>query len=138
MIKPPDNASSLDQQSDPQAGFWQFIRRGILRRCPYCGCGKLFRSYISLHPFCSHCGGRFQDLHADDAPPYITILIVGHIVVPLLLTWEQIAPAPVWFMAGVIALLTLTLSLILLPFVKGGVVGVLAKLRSRGEQLPDQ
>ncbi len=138
MTIPSEQTLAESANTAQQQGFWHYIFRGVRRQCPYCGQGKLFKRYINLLPFCGHCGGRYKELHADDAPPYITILIVGHIVVPLLLTWEQTAPSPVWMMACGASLLTLLLSLILLPVIKGGVVGVLAKLRSRGEDLPDQ
>ena len=34
--------------------------RGIRLRCPVCGEGKLFRTYVSMNPECSCCGVRFD------------------------------------------------------------------------------
>jgi uncharacterized protein (DUF983 family) len=34
--------------------------RGVRRRCPRCGQGRLFRSYFTLVPRCPGCGLRFE------------------------------------------------------------------------------
>jgi uncharacterized protein (DUF983 family) len=36
------------------------IRRGLKKRCPNCGQGKVFRSYFKLNESCSVCGFRFE------------------------------------------------------------------------------
>ncbi|MBZ0217536.1 MAG: DUF983 domain-containing protein, partial [Fimbriimonadaceae bacterium] len=60
----------------------------------------------------------------DDAPPYFTILIVGHVIVPLLLIVEQTWRPDLWIHAAIWLPLTVILSLTLLPIVKGALVGV--------------
>jgi uncharacterized protein (DUF983 family) len=98
------------------------LARGWRRRCPNCGEGALFQGYLTVRNSCAVCG---QDLHhhrADDGPAYLTILIVGHLMAPLLLfsfvTWR---PEPATMIAifgvGVVAL-----SLFLLPRLKGAMV----------------
>src|SRR6185312_4199206 len=63
--------------------------RGFRRRCPRCGQGALFKGVLTLADSCSCCGETLGDIRADDIPAYFTILIVGHIVVPLLLWAER-------------------------------------------------
>ena len=61
---------------------------------------------------------------ADDAPPYFTIVIVGHIVVPSLMAVELIYRPPLWVHLLIWLPLTAFLSLALLPRVKGAIVGL--------------
>ena len=60
--------------------------RGFLSACPNCGGRGLFRAYLKPVDHCRHCGEDMSHQRADDAPPYFTMVIVGHIVVPLMLT----------------------------------------------------
>ena len=57
------------------------LTRGFKERCPACGEGRLYTKYLKVRPVCEHCGHDLAQYRADDAPPYFTILIVGHIVV---------------------------------------------------------
>ena len=34
--------------------------RGLVRRCPRCGGGKLFTSWLKMKPRCPRCGMRFE------------------------------------------------------------------------------
>jgi len=58
--------------------LWKSIGRGIMCRCPNCGEGKLFRAYLKVNDECPVCGEVLSHHRADDLPPYISILIVGH------------------------------------------------------------
>ena len=115
------------------------MRRGFLCRCPNCGKGRLFRAYLKVVDACAVCG---EDLHyqrADDAPPYITMLVVGHIVIAGVLAAEELWPhSPMWLGAIVWSLLALALSLLLLPRVKGALVGYQWALRMHGFGGPEE
>ncbi|MDA8050121.1 MAG: DUF983 domain-containing protein [Rhodospirillales bacterium] len=104
------------------------IGRGIAGRCPACGLTRLFSGYLRVVRACSTCGAPLGELRSDDAPPYITILIVGHIVVGLLLLMEAALHPPLWLEAAILLPLTLVLTLALLRPVKGGVVGMMLRL----------
>lgn len=39
---------------------------------------------------CSSCGEHFGKIHADDGPAWLTIIIVGHLVVPSALYAETV------------------------------------------------
>ncbi|MCX5495442.1 DUF983 domain-containing protein [Kaistia dalseonensis] len=108
----------------PQRSVWQAMRRGFACRCPNCGRGKLFKGYLTVVDRCEACGEDLSHQRADDAPPYFTILVVGHIVVPLMLIVET-----TWHLSNVTNLaiwlpLTLILTLGLLRPIKGSVVGL--------------
>lgn len=71
---------------------------------------------------------------ADDAPAYFVIFIVGHIVVPLVLMVEKLWEPALWVHAMLWMPLSIGLSLLLLPRVKGAVIGLLWALRIRTPQ----
>ena len=62
------------------------MRRGFLGRCPSCGKKPLFRSYLKQVSACSNCSAEFARIRADDAAPWLTIIIVGHVFLPLIST----------------------------------------------------
>ncbi|MGO9984912.1 MAG: DUF983 domain-containing protein, partial [Rhodomicrobium sp.] len=72
------------------------IWRGLRQRCPQCGSKTLYSSYLRVSDSCSACGEELMHHRADDAPPYFTIVIVGHIVVPSLMAVELIYRPPLW------------------------------------------
>lgn len=98
--------------------------RGFLGKCPACGKGRLFRSFLKVSDSCSACGEALHHHRADDFPAYIVILIVGHLLVPLVLWLEQqFAPSvPVHLAIWLPATVVLTLGL--LQPVKGTIVAL--------------
>ena len=99
------------------------LRNGWRRRCPNCGSGPLLKSYLKVHDDCSVCREELHHQRADDGPAYLTILIVGHLMAPLLhfvfVTWR---PEPLELFT-IFAIGCVTLSLYLLPRLKGAVIG---------------
>ena len=59
--------------------------RGFCGGCPNCGKHGLFRAYLKPVDNCRHCGEDMTHQRADDAPPYFTMVLVGHIIVPVML-----------------------------------------------------
>jgi uncharacterized protein (DUF983 family) len=110
----------------PAVDLWTAMRRGAKGLCPRCGEGALFSSFLKMAPRCSHCGLVFDPYRADDAPAYFTILLVGHIVVPLVLAMERYGDQPpLWFHALLWLPLSVFLALLLLPRIKGAVIALL-------------
>jgi uncharacterized protein (DUF983 family) len=103
------------------------ILRGLRCRCPVCGQGRVFSGYLTVVPFCATCGAPLGRARADDAPPYFTIFVVGHVVVLGMLSLEQKAHPPLWVHAAIWLPLTLLLSLALLRPFKGATVGLTLK-----------
>lgn len=108
----------------PAKPWWLALLRGFARRCPACGEGALFTGYLAVSDTCSACGLELHHQRADDAPPYFTIFIVGHIVVPLLLVVEKLWQPALWVHFVLWLPLTLILVLVLLPRVKGATIGL--------------
>jgi len=112
--------------------LWNAMLRGWRGRCPACGEGKLFRSFLKTNDNCSECGQVFTHHRADDLPAYLVIVIVGHIVVPLALSIETNYSPPVALQLAIYLPITLIASLLLLQPIKGAVVGLQWALRMHG------
>lgn len=108
--------------------FLQSMRRGLKGRCPHCGEGKLFRSYLKVEPECRACGHELAKYPADDGPAYFTILIVGHLIVAPLLVFPVIWQASPWIMVPATLVPLALVSLLLLPLNKGWFIGLLYAL----------
>lgn len=98
--------------------------RGWRRKCPNCGTGPMMKSYLKVRDNCPVCDEELYHHRADDGPAYLTILIVGHIMAPLLIwVFTEYRPEPMVlatsFTVGCVAL-----SLYLLPRLKGAIVGL--------------
>lgn len=106
-------------------GLWTALRRGLSGCCPVCGGPHLFTRYLKVCPQCPRCQTRLGQVPADDAPPYFTILVVGHIVVPLLLMVEMNFKPALWLEAAIFLPLTALLALGLLQPIKGATVALL-------------
>lgn len=100
------------------------IWNGLKCRCPNCGRGKLFRAYLKVAGTCSYCGEELKWHKADDMPPYISIVIVGHIIIGTMMELEAIAPQQPLIYLMTMVPLALFLPLIMLPSIKGAVVGL--------------
>ena len=99
------------------------MKRGAAMRCPNCGRGALYRKYLKVQA-CPVCGNDNARYPADDAPPYFTILIVGHLVVAPLLFFPWIWQADTALVLATVMPTLLILTLALLPVVKGAIVGL--------------
>lgn len=110
------------------------LLRGLRQRCPSCGGGRLFRRYLKPSDSCDHCHSELGLIRADDLPAYLTIVVVGHIVVPLAFFVEKLyAPTVAMHMAiwlPTIIVMTLTL----LPHIKGATIGLMWQLGIRGDE----
>lgn len=106
-----------------QIGILDGMKRGVALRCPTCGEGKLFDRYLKPTPHCAHCGADNTIYPSDDAPPYLTALLIGHLFVPVLLWIDRVADAPMWLTLSIALPLFAVMTLAALPFVKGAVIG---------------
>lgn len=100
------------------------LLRGAAHKCPACGKGAMFRRYLKVADNCPNCGEALHHHRADDAPPYFTIVIVGHIVVGLVLAVEMAYRPPLWVHAALWLPLTVILTLVVLPLVKGALIAL--------------
>ncbi len=126
---PATAASGLDDMERP---LKPALLRGWRRRCPNCGSGPMLRGYLKVRESCPVCGEALHHQRADDGPAYLTILIVGHLMAPLILwAFTHYRPDPL-VLATVFSIGTVALSLYLLPRLKGALVGLQWAKRMHG------
>lgn len=116
----------------PERSWKEAMLRGALFRCPACGKGRLFRAYLKVADRCPACGEDLSHQRADDAPPYFTLVIAGHILVPAVWIVEKVWKPSLLTHMLIWVPLTLALCLVLLPMTKGAIVGLQWALRMHG------
>lgn len=104
------------------------IGRGLLGRCPACGTSHLFNGFLKVRDACQACDAPLGLARADDAPPYLTILLTAHLLVPAMFIVDRTFSPETWLMTVIFVPLAAVLCLGLLRPIKGGVVGVMMKL----------
>ena len=123
---------SIENLLQEERRKWPAIWKGMRAQCPQCGAKTLFSKYLKVSDTCGSCGLDLSGHEADDAPPYFTIFIVGHIIVPVALVVEKFYMPPLYVHALIFCVLAVAVSLLSLPIVKGGVVGLQWALRMHG------
>lgn len=82
----------------------------------------MMQGYLALRPTCPVCGEALHHARADDGPAYLTILLVGHLMAPLLhMAFVTFRPEPL-VLATVFSVGCVALCLFLLPRIKGMMV----------------
>jgi len=107
--------------------------RGLCGKCPHCGEGAIFYRYLKVSLACPVCGHDLDQYPSDDGPAYFTILFVGHLVVAPLLLFPFIWKAPVAMIVPGVLIPLAGFTLIVLPRIKGAVIGLLYALSIRRE-----
>lgn len=108
------------------------VFRGACSRCPNCGRGQLFRAYLKPVDACAECHEKLNHIRADDGPAWLTILVVGHIVVGLALYLEIYSPQPVVISVAMFVALALGMIAWFLPLAKGMFVGAIWAMDATG------
>lgn len=103
---------------------WTAMKRGFLGKCPHCGEGKLFASFVKTVDKCEVCSEEMYHHRADDLPAYLVVVIVGHIVVGAFMGVEATSTLSTWQHLAIWVPLTIIMSLAMLRPIKGGVVGM--------------
>lgn len=91
------------------------ILAGLRLKCPNCGQGDAFQSYLKFAPRCAACGADFSIADAGDGPAVFVMFVVGAIVVPLAFVLQFGLKLPSWAVLGAAGAATVGLSLWLLP-----------------------
>ena len=121
--------SSAEQDDRPTKPA---VLRGWRGKCPNCGAGPLMRGYLKVHDSCPVCQEDLHHQRADDGPAYVTIIIVGHLMAPLMMVvFRTMRPDPL-IAASIFSVGCVALSLWLLPRIKGAFVGLQWAKRMHG------
>ena len=127
-------AVETDLLADRQFSF-SVLWRGIQKRCPKCGVGALLTGYLKPASSCSHCGEDLSHISADDGPAWLTLLIVGHAIVPLMLVFGRDNAIPAWLAIISLTLITLVGVCFILPRAKGAFIALIWVTGATGENM---
>lgn len=101
------------------------LSRGLRRKCPCCGQSSSFRGYLKVVDECPTCHTPLGLYPCDDGPAYITMIIIGHVIIaPLFMMNFIFTVSPqilVPVLLGSISLMTL----LILPIIKGAFLALL-------------
>ena len=119
----PDTALQIDRAMLPQ-GLGGALWRGICGKCPRCGGTHLFRKLLKPVDRCRMCGQNWSLHSADDFPPYIAILLTGHLMAPVIILLGLTPAVPEWAMMLIVVVLAASLIAAILQPAKGGVIAL--------------
>lgn len=126
-----DNITNEFRQTPPRPVL-SAMYNGMLGRCPHCGEGRLFRSFLKTDDSCPVCHEEFHHHRADDFPAYLVVFIVGHIVVGAFMGFELLFELSTWQHLAIWIPVTIVAAVALIQPVKGAVVGLQWALRMHG------
>ncbi|MBP0615397.1 DUF983 domain-containing protein [Jiella mangrovi] len=106
--------------------------RGFRGQCPRCAKGRLFKGFLKSVHECDACGLAIHHHRADDLPPYLTVFIVGHVVVAGFMGMEEAVELTMWEHLAIWVPVTIVLSLVLLQPLKGATIGLQWALKMGG------
>jgi len=72
------------------------LRAGLLCRCPKCGRGRLYSSYLQVAEHCDVCSFELRKHDAGDGPAVFVVLMVGAVIVALAMWVELAYQPPYW------------------------------------------
>lgn len=93
--------------------------RALLWRCPACGNGSLYQSYMKQAESCKHCRESFKDIQVDDGPAALAILVAGIPMVPLTILLVKHPAGPEWASVLILVLIMAGFVFLTLPSIKG-------------------
>jgi len=109
--------------------FFTALGRGLRRRCPNCGRGRLFAGFFKERDRCAECGVAF-DWYSGEVLGFLymsTALLTGLFVIAMLM-WT---PANVWVGRAIVVPLGLAAYILTTPFRKGAALGVKMFIEAR-------
>lgn len=110
--------------SDEERPLGRSIARGMRCRCPACGSGQLFKSWLKPVDECRVCGEDISHQRSDDLPPYISIMILGHVAVGGFMMTDMVLNIPMWAHFAIWVPITILVALLTIQPIKGGVIGL--------------
>lgn len=111
--------------------------RGWRQKCPACGQGSMYHRYLKVADTCATCSQELHHQRADDAPPYFTMMVVGHIIVAGVLILERAYQPAMWVHAVIWFPLLVLMSLWMLPRIKGSLIGLQWAFKMHGFDGPE-
>lgn len=124
----------VNEELLPKRSKWESIKRGLRRKCPCCGEGKVYKSYLKIVDHCPSCKEELGHIRSDDMAPWATILILGHILGPIMVHVERNMAPPLWLSLSIFFPIIIVATLAILPTAKAACLGLMWSLRMKGDE----
>ena len=108
------------------------LKTALGGKCPRCGEGRLYQSFLKIAERCEHCGLDFSFADSGDGPAVFVIMIVGFLATGGVLYTEFAYEPPIWLHVLVWGPLTIAMSMFFLHVLKGGLID--QQYRTKAEQ----
>jgi uncharacterized protein (DUF983 family) len=115
-----DPLPRLDLPLDLKGAVW----RGIKGQCPRCAQTRLFGKYLKPVAQCTACNQDWTLHQADDFPPYVSIILTGHLIAPVLIVIGGSAALTMGVKIALAMVLAGALMLSLLQPAKGAIIAL--------------
>lgn len=115
---------NLQPASRLPASLSQALLRGARGHCPRCDARGLFPRYLKPEPACTACGQDWTLHQADDFPPYVSIIVTGHIMAPVFIELGSHPDLPLWAMMLIAVTVAGVLMMGLLQPAKGAIIAL--------------
>ena len=124
-IPPPPNDPDLEGEDfEFPASGWEAIFRGARGQCPRCNDAKLFHRFLKPVATCPRCRQDWTHQQADDFPAYVSILLTGHIMAPIIIALIQNTALSLAALAAIILSSMLALMIGFLQPAKGAIIAL--------------
>ncbi len=135
-IKGDDDPIDVDSFELPRSGIRAAIR-GASNHCPSYGSKPLFARYLKPIARCEVCSQDWTPQQADDFPAYVSILITGHVLAPIIIALASQWDVPTWLLMGLILALAAGMMIALLQPAKGAIIAMQWWLGMQGFVKPE-
>ena len=122
--KPANVSGTITGRVALPAKGWVAALRGAQNRCPRCNEAKLFLRFLKPIPLCQHCGQDWRHQCTDDFPAYLSILLTGHLMAPLIIALAKNTNLSMPALVAIILPLAMILTIGLLQPAKGAIIAV--------------
>lgn len=114
--------------------LWRVLLRGFAKKCPQCGGASIYERYLKPTARCTSCGTTYDHIRTDDFAPWLTLIVLGHLFVPLVFHIETTyrPSLPLLFTILIPSIILAVLGL--LPNFKGAAIALMWSLGLRGDE----
>ena len=125
-------ATNTDANDEIERPLMPAVLNGLKGKCPSCGQGHIFKAYLKSVDTCEVCGEKLSNHRADDLPPYLAILVVGHLLVGIMIELDTMFRISPMTYLVIMVPLGIVLPLAILQPIKGMVIGIQWAKRMHG------
>ncbi|WP_428332044.1 DUF983 domain-containing protein [Novosphingobium sp.] len=100
------------------------MKRGFLGKCPRCGGTHLFARFLKPVDRCGLCGQDWTLHAADDFPPYVAIIVTGHVMAPFLIILGAMTAISLWLTMSMAVVMAVAMLMGLLQPAKGAIIAL--------------